>query len=68
MAATKNNWVVCDEYAAGPYTADRAEREVQNIARLAESHALGCRLEHRIVVSAMQPVPAWRLAAEADPL
>jgi len=63
--AAKNCWVVCDEYAAGPYAQDRAEREVEAIAKLAAEHRLGCRLEHRIVVSATNPVPAWRQALEA---
>ncbi len=69
MAATRDNWVVCDEYTAGPFTPEQAERKAQAIADYAtsgERHA--CHLEHRIVASATEPVPPWKRALESDRL
>jgi hypothetical protein len=65
MAATRDNWVVCDEYTAGPFTPEQAGRTAEEFALQAISggrHA--CRLEHRVVVSATKPMPPWNQALE----
>lgn len=66
MPASRDHWVVCDEYTAGPYTPEQAERKAEAIASYAasgERHA--CHLGHRIVVSDTEPVPPWKQAQEA---
>jgi hypothetical protein len=67
MAAARDSWVTCDEYAAGPFTPEVAERKAGEIARSAaagEPHA--CHLGHRIVTSDVAPVPAWKRALEGE--
>ena len=52
--ATRDRWVVCADYASGPFTQAAAERQmavVQDGPRL-------CRLPHHIVVSVSQPKPS----------
>jgi hypothetical protein len=56
-AAARDRWVVCYQYAAGPYTAERAGREMESIARMGLCHD-----DHAIVVSAVKPTvaaPDW---------
>ena len=58
-------WVTCEEYTAGPFTPERAERMAVQIAEYAE-HDLphACRLEHRVVASDAAPVPPWKREGE----
>lgn len=67
MAAVRDNWIVCDEYTAGPFTPEEAGRKADEIARSASAgqpHA--CHLDHRIVTSASAPVPAWKKELEGQ--
>jgi hypothetical protein len=49
------SWVVCDEYAAGPFTAAAAAvNRLDTIARSTDSRT--CRLPHTIVTSDVKPV------------
>lgn len=61
MAVTRDNWVVCDEYTAGPFTAAEAERKAEEIAQRAiVGEPNSCQFDHQIVTSAIAPAPAWK--------
>lgn len=55
--ALRNQWVVCDSYVAGPYTAEVAQRVYQ------KASTSMCSDQHRIITSARKPVPAADLRA-----
>jgi hypothetical protein len=61
----KNHWVTCDEYTAGPFDEEGAQRKAEQVkgdAAAGAPHA--CYLEHRIVISDVGPVPPWKRALE----
>ena len=73
MAATttarKTSWIVCDDFAAGPYTAQRA-------AKLLGTYRAECANDHRVVVAAVRPATLadlrdlrddWDAPYDADP-
>jgi hypothetical protein len=51
-ATPVNSWVVCYDYAAGPFTADAAARRLVNHGKSICGHA------HEVIVSATRPVTA----------
>jgi hypothetical protein len=55
MAATRDRWVVCEEYTAGPYTPEQAAAKVDQVGKV-----VACHLEHSIVISDTAPVPPWK--------
>jgi hypothetical protein len=57
----KNHWVTCDEYTAGPYDEEAAQRKAEQVTRDAATGAPHiCHLEHSIVISDVAPVPPWK--------
>lgn len=58
-AARPDYWVVCPDWASGPYTADGAEARRAKFAR----DGL-CSLPHTIVRQATRPAAGWRDAKE----
>ncbi len=55
----KVHWVVCDDYAAGPYTPERAARERD--ARDADTGRGACTLPHRLAVEGFRPATTAEL-------
>jgi hypothetical protein len=52
----RDRWVTCDVYVIGPYTQDRAERELHGVEWLAgQAGSLGCHEKHEIVISDTKP-------------
>ena len=50
MKAPKTSWVVCDDYVSGPFTPERAARQLAN-----QKHLDYCPWEHEIVTSETKP-------------
>ena len=53
MKPERDRWIVCHEYVAGPFTAERAGRELAAI-----EHIGVCQAEHSVVVSETKPPTA----------
>lgn len=57
----KNHWVTCEEYTAGPYDPEGAERKLTAIGLdAADDKPNACYLPHGIVVADVAPVPPWK--------
>ena len=61
-AAAQVHWVVCDDYAAGPYTPGHARRLLDSITAGRDLPSGCCTLEHRVTVSGVQPTTGSELA------
>lgn len=61
-AAALIHWVICDDYAAGPYTPERAQGLLDSITAGRHLASGCCKLEHRVTVSGFAPTTGSELA------
>ena len=57
----KNRWVVCYDYASGPFTQEKAERQLAN-----QKHLDYCPWDHDIVTSETKPLASWEQDLESQ--
>ena len=62
MSTALIHWVVCDDYAAGPYTPGRAQGLLDSITTGRDLATGCCTLEHRVTVSGFKPTTGSELA------
>ena len=63
---SRDNWVTCEEYTAGPYTSEQAAAKIAQVEKAAADDAPNaCYLPHGIMVADVAPVPPWKQALEA---